>query len=190
MPAPVPDPPEMDQSTTRMFNHPRPRTVRHWRAEVELVRVEARVTLDAFVTGRLVDTPELAERLRWLVRVAIEYRKMLVRPQVTLNARMANAWVFRPFTEAHRAGSWHRVPRAPKATGKKARGDVFCLFCHEPLRQDTPRYGNFTYPMEIDYGKLRDVHAHTTKCALLFLAGMTEGAPWGSVTFPDPDAPL
>ena len=172
-------------SRRNVFNHPRPRTKRDWRDEVERVRVEARVTLDAFVSGRLGDAPELAARLRWLVRVAIEHRKMLVEHElgIRFGSRFTRAWVFRPFSTY-------------SAKSKVARGDVFCLFCHEPLRTYTPRFGALAvtdrqrYPNEIDYGRLRDVHEHTTKCALLFVAGMIEGAPWGSVRFPDPEAPL
>lgn len=177
--------PEMDSvvmSRTNVFNHPRPRTMRQWRDEVERVRVEARVTLDAVIAGRLADTPELASRLRWIVRVAVEYRKMLVVKECRLGTRFTHAWCFRT------------AAKNPKAL--ETRGDVFCLFCHEPLRTNTPKFGAMSihdsgrYPRPVDYGKLRDVDAHTTKCALLFVAGMIEGAPWGSVRFPDPEAPL
>ena len=64
---------------------------------------------------------------------------------------------------------------------------MFCLFCCEPLLRFMWRRSKLL-GVEIAYGKHALVYAHTTRCALQVLAGLREPAPYGSVTYPDPDS--
>jgi len=155
--------------------HIRQRSPSEWRADIEANRMNAMVALDALKDGVLGRYPSLAEMVPWLVRLAIEERKLTAKHghRRVLPRRFNQTWEYRS--------------RVSSQNQRIGRGDVFCLFCCEPIHTDMPERHKFG-DLIIDYGKTAVVMRHTTPCALLHLAGLRPMAPWGSVAFPDPDS--
>jgi hypothetical protein len=160
------------------FKHPRVRSDAQWRADIAAARPEAAVVLDALTSGTFEKYPTLRERLRFLIRLAIEDRRRQPGTEMGNGKRFTRTWVFR----------W----RLTQDQRRNPRGDVFCLFCHEPLLQNVPErplnWVGRSVTKYIDYGRNVVVANHTPRCALIHLAGLRPYAAWGSVTYPDPDA--
>lgn len=178
----------MSRKRPDRFSHPRVRAPIEWRGEIDRARPDALVVLDALETGDIHEQPALYDKLPWLLRVAVQNRKVLSAPSLPASVgkyAFVQLWIFRPAFDP--------------AKTRTGRGDVFCLFCCTPLKRNVlerslapvspiGRQGpvGLWRPL-IDHGTDRQVRAHGVRCALQFVAGLRELAPWGSVTYPDPE---